>query len=73
MKFYKKLIFWENVKRTLATFSGPAVMGVSEFGADDKWVVFAGILAMLGGVLSIWMTDQNNNGTVDVFEDDSNS
>lgn len=68
MKFYHRTIFWENIKRTLATFSGPAVMGVHELGAGDKWVVTAGVLAMLGGVLAIWMTDQNNNGIVDIFE-----
>lgn len=68
-KFWKRITFWEAVKRTFATFSGPAVMGVNEFGAADKWVVMAGVLAMLGGVLSIWMTDINNNGVVDLFED----
>lgn len=68
-KFYKRIAFWEAVKRTFATFSGPAVMGVNEFGAADKWVVIAGVLAMLGGVLSIWMTDNNNNGVVDLFEE----
>ncbi len=68
MKFYKKVIFWENVKRSLATFSGPAVVGINEFGAADKWVVLAGGLAMLGGILAIWMTDHNNNGVVDLFE-----
>lgn len=68
MKFYTKTIFWENVKRTLATFSGPAVVGVSEFGAADGWVISAGVVAMLGGMLSIWMTDHNNNGIIDLFE-----
>lgn len=36
MKFYTKTIFWENMKRTLATFSGPTVLGLHEFGAADK-------------------------------------
>lgn len=69
MKFYHKTIFWENIKRTLATFSGPTVVGMHEFGAADKWVVFAGIMAMLGGMLSIWMTDNDNDGFIDLFED----
>lgn len=68
MKFYRRVIFWENVKRTLATFSGPTVVGLHEFGAADKWVIIAGVMGMLGGMLSIWMTDQNNNGEVDIFE-----
>jgi hypothetical protein len=66
--FYKTTLFWENVKRTLATFSGPAVVGINEFGAADKWVILAGVIAMLGGMVSIWMTDQNNNGKIDLFE-----
>ena len=73
MKFYKKTIFWENIKRTLATFSGPAVMGVHELGAADKWVVFAAMMAMLGGVLAIWMTDLDNDGIIDIFENDSDN
>ena len=68
MKFYTKQIFWENLKRTLATFSGPAVMSVHELGAGDKWVVISAVISMMGGVLAIWMTDQNNNGQVDLFE-----
>lgn len=68
-KFWKKTLFWENMKRTFATFSGPTVVGLHEFGAADRWVILAAVLSMLGGMLSIWMTDLNNNGTVDLFED----
>ena len=68
MKFWHRTLFWENIKRTFATFSGPAVVGINEFGVADKWVILAGIFAMMGGILSIWMTDLNNNGEVDLFE-----
>lgn len=68
MSFYKKTIFWENIKRTIATFSGPSVVGLHEFGAADGWVITAGVLAMLGAILSIWMTDNDNDGVVDLFE-----
>jgi nucleoside permease NupC len=68
MSFYKKTLFWENIKRTLATFSGPTVIGLQEFGVADKWVILAAVLSMIGGMVSIWMTDHNNNGTIDLFE-----
>ena len=68
MKIWQKTSFWEAIKRTFATFSGPAVVGVNEFGAADKWVILAGIFAMLGGIISIWCSDNNNNGEVDLFE-----
>jgi hypothetical protein len=71
MSFYKKTIFWENIKRTLATFSGPTVIGIHELGAADKWGVFAAVMFMLGGILSIWMTDNDNNGRIDLFEDEA--
>ena len=61
-------MFWENIKRTIATFSGPTIVGLHEFGTADKWIILAGVLGMLGGVLSIWMTDHNNDGIVDMFE-----
>jgi hypothetical protein len=68
MSFYKKTLFWENVKRTLATFAGPTVMGLHEFGAADKWVILAGCLSFAGAIVSIWMTDQDSNGTIAMFE-----
>lgn len=68
MKFYKRTIFWENLKRTFAVFSGPAVFGLHEFGAADGWMITAAVFSMLGGVISIWMTDHDNNGIVDLFE-----
>jgi len=48
--------------------AGGANFVASEFGASDGWVIVAGCLAMLGGVLTIWMTDNNQNGTTDLFE-----
>lgn len=68
-KFWQKTIFWENVKRTLATFSGPTMVGLHEYGTADKWMIIAGGIGMVGGIISIWMTDPNNNGVVDIFED----
>jgi nucleoside permease NupC len=70
MKFWTKTLFWENVKRTLATFSGPTVLGLDQFGAADKWVILAAVLSMIGGMISIWMTDNNNNGRIDLFENE---
>jgi len=68
MKIWQKTIFWENIKRTLAVFSGPVVAGMHEFGAADGWMIAAGIISMISGVISIWMTDHDNDGIVDLFE-----
>lgn len=68
MKFWKKTLFWENLKRTLATFSGPTVVGLHEFGAADHWMITAAVMSMFGGIISIWMTDHDNDGIIDLFE-----
>lgn len=70
MKFWKKLIFWENVKRTIAVFGAPGVVGLHEFGAADHWMIIAGTLTLVGAVLAIWATDNNKNGIVDIFENE---
>jgi hypothetical protein len=67
-KFYKTVTFWENVKRTFATFGGPSVMALHEFGAADKWVIAAGVFSFMGAIVSIWFTDNDKDGTVDLFQ-----
>jgi hypothetical protein len=68
MKFYTKTIFWENVKRTVATFAGPAELSLHQFGAADGWMIASAIFLTLTGMISIWFTDHDNNGIVDFFQ-----
>lgn len=67
-KFYKKVVFWENIKKTIAVFGAPGVVGIHEFGGADLWMRLAGGLAFAGAALAIWCTDHNKNGIVDLFE-----
>lgn len=67
-KFYKKTAFWENVKKTIAVFAAPGVVGLHEFGAADHWMLIAGGFSMLGAVLAIWATDNDKDGVVDLFQ-----
>lgn len=68
-KFWKRTIFWENVKKTIAVFAAPGVVGLHELQVDDKVMFFAGSLAFVGAVLAIWMTDNDKDGIVDIFQD----
>lgn len=68
MKFWTKTIFWENIKRSIAVFTGPTVVTLHELRAADTWIMLAGVLGFLGGLISIWMTDNDKNGTVDLFQ-----
>lgn len=67
-KFWKRTIFWENVKKTIAVFAAPSVVGLHELGAADHWMVIAGALSMIGAVLAIWATDNDKDGVVDLFQ-----
>lgn len=67
-KFYKKTNFWENVKKTIAVFAAPGVVGLHELGAADHWMLVAGFFSFFGAVLAIWCVDNDKNGIVDIFE-----
>jgi len=68
MKFWKKTSFWENVKKTIAVFAAPGVIGLHEMGAADHWMIVAGGFSFIGAVLAIWAVDNDKNGIVDLFE-----
>lgn len=66
--FWKKTIFWENIKRTCAVGGGPTTYGIHEFGGADHWMMAAALLALFGAGISIWFTDNDSNGVVDLFQ-----
>lgn len=68
LKFWKRTAFWENIKKTIAVFGAPGVVGIHELGGADHWMMIAGGLSLFGAVLAIWCTDHNKNGIVDFFE-----
>ncbi len=67
-KIWKRLVFWENIKKSLAIFSAPTMVGLHELGSADHWMLLAGGFSFLGGLLSVWIADNNHNGIVDLFE-----
>lgn len=67
-KFWKRTIFYENVKKTIAVFAAPGVVGLHEFGAADVWLMIAGAFSFVGAILAIWATDNDKDGIVDLFQ-----
>lgn len=67
-KFYKKTAFWENVKKTIAVFAAPGVVGLEKLNVADGYTYAAVCFTMFGAVLAIWCTDADKNGIVDFFE-----
>ena len=68
-KFWTKTLFWENMKKSCALFGGPVTAGLHQFEAADVWVILSGGISMLGALLAIWATDNDKDGTVDLFQE----
>jgi hypothetical protein len=67
-KFWIKTMFWENVKKTFAILGAPATAGLHMLEAADGWVIFAGLFSFFGALLAIWITDNDKDGIVDLFQ-----
>jgi len=67
-KIWKRTPFWENIKKTIAVFAAPGVVGMHELGAADHWMLIAGGFSFMGAVLAIWAVDHDKNGIIDLFE-----
>lgn len=66
--FWRKTVFWENVKRSCAVAGGGVTYGIHEFGGADKWMLLAASTSLVGAIVSIWFTDNDHNGIVDLFQ-----
>lgn len=67
-KIWKLTSFWENVKKTIAIFAAPGVVGMHELGAADHWMLIAGAFSFMGAILAIWFTDHDKDGIIDLFQ-----
>lgn len=68
LKFWKRTVFWENVKKTIAIFAAPGVVGLHQMGAADIYLWIASGFSIVGAVLAIWAVDTNKDGVVDLFQ-----
>lgn len=69
-KFWTKTLFWDRVTKTLALFGPSGGVIVGKYTDDPFWVGVGIVSLLLAGVISIWLTDKDNNGIVDLFEKD---
>ncbi len=56
------------MKKTCALFGGPVTAGLHQFEAANGYVWLSGLLSLLGAALAIWMTDNDKDGTIDLFQ-----
>jgi hypothetical protein len=68
MKFYKKTIFWERVKNSLAIFGMPSGALAAYIEMNPTFLLISAISGALIAFIAVWMTDHDKNGIVDLFE-----
>ena len=66
--FWKRTIFWQRVRDSLAIFGTPGGAIAAYVETNPVWLALSVISAVGVALIAIWMTDNDKNGTVDIFE-----
>lgn len=67
-KFWIKTLFWDRVRNSLAIFGTPGGAIAAYIETNPFWLFLSVICAVLIALIAIWMTDNDKNGIVDLFE-----
>jgi hypothetical protein len=70
MKFYKRPLFWNNVKNTFGVVGSISQLAALGFHLDESWNMWIAIATLAGMLVGIWFQDTNKNNVIDVFEDE---
>jgi hypothetical protein len=68
MSFYKKTIFWTNLRNSLVALTGGTPIIIHEMGGADAWMWVGAGIGIAATWISIWITDKDNDGVVDMFQ-----
>ena len=67
--WWQKSKIWGKVRDTFAVFGTGTTIGLEIGKVEGLWSLVVGGATLGGTLLGIWMSDDNNNGLVDLFED----
>jgi len=59
---------WGKLRDTFAVFGTGTTIGLEAGGVEGLWSYIVAGATLGGTLLGIWMSDENNNGIVDIFE-----
>jgi hypothetical protein len=67
-RWYASMAFWTKIKYTVGLVGGGGTVTLVLTNTPEwmSWVV--GGATFIGGAISVWMEDKNNDGIVDAFE-----
>jgi hypothetical protein len=69
----KKLSFWVKLRTTIASLGIGSEVFLHFADSTPIWSLIAGFATILGILITVWIEDKNNDGIVDLFEDDKSS
>lgn len=69
-KWWKKICFWMKIKATLASIGVGSEITLFIMDSHSGWKIAAAIATVLSILITNLIEDKNNNGIVDLFEDD---
>jgi len=69
-RIWKRMSFWAKIERALGLIGGITVADLGFQGADHMWFVVIGLVGVGGKLLHIWIEDTDNNGIVDLFQNE---
>lgn len=70
-RIWKNMSFWNKIERIFGLVGGVTVADLGYNGADPKWFIIIGIVGVLAKILHILIEDVDNNGIVDLFQNES--
>ena len=69
--FFKRAIFWNRVRDTLAILGTPGGAIAAYVNTNPLLLTISVVCAVLVAAIAIWMVDSDKNGIVDIFQDDT--
>lgn len=69
MSYFKTVSFWNKLNHSIQLFGTGSQVALVAAEASHMWNYIAAAATTISMLFTIWMEDNNKNGTVDVFED----
>jgi hypothetical protein len=71
MKWWKKISLWNRLKLTFGALGAGGELWMHLQDAAVEWRVYGVVCTALAIIITNWFQDNNNNGIVDIMEDEN--
>lgn len=69
IKYWQRHKFWGKMRDTVSVFGTGTTIGLEVADINGLWSVITAIATISGTILGIWMSDEDGDGLVDIFQD----